>query len=90
VEPTLALGALAARDSTRFPNERFGLTSVTPISAHLGARLTNFVAKNRISALRLAKIDRSRFTIPPDFTEVPRSSASAMPPQNTAKWRAWP
>jgi hypothetical protein len=91
VEPTLALDSLALRDSTWFPNERFGLTSVTPLAARPGGRTTNFTSKNRISALRITAIDRSRFVLPANFTEARRGSATpAMQAESLLKWREWP
>jgi len=91
VEPTLALDSLALRDSTWFPNERLGLTSVTPLALRSGARVTNFTSKNRISALRITEIDRSRLVLPGDFTEARRGSATPpMQLESLVKWRAWP
>jgi len=91
VEPTLALDSLALRDSTWFPNERLGLTSVTPLASRSGARTTNFTNKNHISALRITEVDRSRFALPGDFTETRRGSATPpMQPESLLRWRAWP
>jgi hypothetical protein len=91
VEPTLALDSLAVRDSTWFPNERLGLTSVTPLAARARARTTNFSNRNRISGLRVTEIDRSRFALPGDVTETRRGSETPpMQPERLARWRGWP
>jgi hypothetical protein len=89
--PALAVAQLATMDSTWFPSERIGLTSVAPLIGDNGAT-TNFPSKQRLTQLRITAIDLLRLTLPTGYTPlvVPGSLTERQAEEQAASWRAPP
>ena len=89
--PALAVAQLATIDSTWFPNDQIGLTSIAPLIGDNGAT-TNFASKQRLTQLRITAIDLARLTLPTDYTPfvVAGSLTERQAEQQVARWRTPP